>query len=74
MPFYIEKKNIFICDNCGRKAEFTLANNRNVRKYGWAISKDYRSCYCPNCKDLYTSVGCQGLPTYCRKAHTNESI
>lgn len=57
MPFYIKTRNVFICDNCGVGAEFILGHNRDVRKHGWAISKDYKKCYCPNCKHLYTSVG-----------------
>ena len=62
MPFYVKKTNFFKCDCCGKEAEFTLPNNRAVRKYGWAISKDYKNCYCPDCKDIYTSVGCFGTP------------
>ena len=62
MPFYIEKRNVFICDNCGIRAEFILGHNREVRKYGWAISKDYQKCYCPSCRDMFTSVGCYGSP------------
>ena len=67
MPFYIEKKNIFKCDSCGNEASFKLDNNRDVRKHGWAISKDYKKCYCPNCKHLYTNVGCLGEPQYFRR-------
>ena len=62
MPFYIEKTNVFKCDSCGTEAAFVLGSNREVRKYGWAISKDYRKCYCPSCKELYTNVGCLGVP------------
>ena len=62
MPFHIRKINFFKCDSCGKEAEFSLVNNREVRKYGWAISKDYKRCYCPACKDMYTSVGCFGTP------------
>ena len=74
MPFHIEKTNVFKCDNCGFTATFKLGNNREVRKHGWAISKDYRSCYCPGCKDLFTSVGCMGTPQYYRKSYTNKSV
>ena len=66
MPFYVEhtKTNVFICDHCGIKAEFQLEHNRDVRKHGWAISKDYSKCYCPNCKHIYTSVGCMGKASW----------
>lgn len=74
MPFYIEKLNIFKCDSCGFEAAFVLANNRDVRKRGWAISKDYKRCYCPECKDQFTSVGCLGTPQYYRKNYTNKSV
>ena len=57
MPFYIKTSNVFICDNCGAVSEYILGHNRDVRKHGWAISKDYKKCYCPNCKHLYTHVG-----------------
>lgn len=60
MPFYIKKINVFECDLCGLKAEFILARNSDVRKEGWAISKDYRKCYCPKCKPMVTSVGAFG--------------
>ena len=69
VPFYIEKTNVFKCDNCGYEARFKLGNNREVRKHGWAISKDYRKCYCPGCKDLFTSVGCQGRPQWYREKY-----
>lgn len=67
MPFYIKKTNVFKCDSCGFMAEFSLLENREVRKHGWAISKDYKKCYCPGCKDMFTSVGCLGTPATWRR-------
>ena len=67
MPFYIKKTNVFKCDSCGFTAEFSLSENREVRKHGWAISKDYKKCYCPGCKDMFTSVGCYGTPARWRQ-------
>ncbi len=41
----ISKK--YICDDCGRTAEFN--GYRRARAAGWAISKQYTKCYCPDC-------------------------
>lgn len=36
------------CDDCGAEAEFTSYKlARTVGK--WAVSKDYKNCYCPDC-------------------------
>lgn len=67
MGFYIKKVNVFTCDLCGVTAEFILSRNSDVRKEGWAISKDYKKCYCPNCKPKVTSVGAYGGVAYWRR-------
>ena len=37
----------YICCDCGREDVF--GGYRQARAAGWAISKDYKNCYCPNC-------------------------
>ena len=66
MPFYIIHYNTFICDNCKEKADFILGKAVEVRKHGWAISKDYRKCYCPKCAPAFKSKGCCGRTQYKR--------
>lgn len=39
--------NLYKCDDCGRQTEFT--SYIKARASGWAISKDYKKCYCPSC-------------------------
>lgn len=42
----IEK--VYTCDDCKRTA--TFSGYRTARKIGgWAVAKDYSSCYCPLC-------------------------
>lgn len=35
------------CDDCGADDAFT--SYVKARSAGWAISKDYKHCYCPKC-------------------------
>lgn len=35
----------YICDDCGRDSKFT--SYIKARAAGWAVSKDYKHCYCP---------------------------
>lgn len=37
----------YICDDCGTVG--TFQGYRQARAAGWAISKSYTKCYCPNC-------------------------
>ena len=37
----------YICDDCGREDAFS--SYVKARAAGWAVSKDYKACYCPNC-------------------------
>lgn len=57
MPFYISKVFMFTCDYCGTQSEFILGKIVDVRKNGWAVSKDYRKCYCPKCAPKFRNVG-----------------
>lgn len=51
MPFRIIKFYKFTCDKCGYTEGLNVKNGKRAREYGWAISKDYRKCYCPACAD-----------------------
>lgn len=41
------RARLYICDDCVREDEFT--SYVKARSADWAISKDYKKCYCPNC-------------------------
>ncbi len=41
----------YICADCGRETEFR--GYRQARAAGWAISKSYVKCYCPDCAPLH---------------------
>lgn len=44
----IQKEKEYKCDDCGRVA--TFSGYRTARTVGgWAVAKDYSSCYCPLC-------------------------
>lgn len=60
MGFSIETQKIFhfVCDYCGKKVDYlTLHTAKDARSYGWAISKDYKKCYCPQCAPKFRNVG-----------------
>lgn len=41
------KLKLYICDDCGRNAEFS--GYVKARAADWAVAKDYSKCYCPDC-------------------------
>lgn len=60
MGFSISTQKIFDfeCDHCKKKVSYmTLSVARDVRKMGWALSKDYKKCYCPTCAPKFRNVG-----------------
>ena len=58
MPFRIVKYARFMCDQCGKQEEIEFIVRVNeARKKGWAISKDYKKCYCPKCAPQRRNVG-----------------
>lgn len=42
---------LYKCDDCGRESEFT--SYVKARAAGWAVSKDYKCCYCPSCASAH---------------------
>ena len=60
MPFYRTTYTELICDKCGKQERLLIGNSKQARKYGWAISKDYKKCYCPDCADKMRSKGMKG--------------
>ena len=60
MGFSIETVKIYHyeCDHCKKKAHYRdFGQARDIRKYGWALSKDYKKCYCPECAPKFRNVG-----------------
>lgn len=41
------REKAYICDDCGKKSVF--ASYVKARKARWAISNDYKRCFCPLC-------------------------
>lgn len=41
------RAKIYECDDCHCKDEFS--SYIKARASGWAVTKDYLKCYCPNC-------------------------
>ncbi len=41
------RAKLYKCDDCGRENEFT--SYVKARSADWAVSKDYKRCYCPRC-------------------------
>lgn len=51
----------YVCDDCGTSAEFT--SYIKARGAGWAISRDYKTCYCPECAPPHRLGGANGKHT-----------
>ena len=49
----------YTCEEC--KNIIYQQNHTNVRKLGWAVAKDYKKCYCPNCAKKRRNVGRKGF-------------
>lgn len=45
----------YVCDNCGRKDEFS--SYIKARKADWAVAKNYLKCYCPQCAPKHRRGG-----------------
>ncbi len=43
----IKKEKEYKCDDCPNTA--TFSGYRKAREAGWAVAKDYSTCYCPLC-------------------------
>ena len=52
MPFHRITYTELTCDKCGKQERLIIGNSKQAREYGWAISKDYKKCYCPNCAKI----------------------
>ncbi len=59
MPFYPIKRYTFIFDDCGVSDYFR--SHKDARRHGWAVSKDYRKCYCPFCAAAHRNTGRNGV-------------
>ena len=43
----VMRPKTYTCADCGIKGEFITYVD--ARKADWALSKDYKTCYCPEC-------------------------
>lgn len=58
----------YICDDCHTLGKFK--SYKAARRAGWAIARDYKTCYCPNCAPMHRNVGCRGFDCeYAAKIH-----
>lgn len=48
----------YTCDDCHEKAVFR--SYKKARAANWAISKDYKNCYCPECAPAHRLGGANG--------------
>lgn len=48
----------YICDDCHKKAVFK--SYKKARATGWAISRDYKTCFCPECAPAHRLGGANG--------------
>lgn len=53
-----EDGRVYVCDECA--SEKTFKSIKKARSAGWAISRDYKRCYCPNCAPRHRHVGRSG--------------
>ncbi len=56
------RAKLYKCDDCGAQAEFT-SYNKARRQGGWAVSKDYKKCYCPKCAPTHRMGNAQNSNT-----------
>lgn len=48
----------YTCDDCGIKAVFK--SYKKARAAGWALSGNYKNCYCPECAPPHRLGGANG--------------
>ena len=60
MPFHRITYTELTCDKCGKNEKLFVKSGKGARAHGWAISKDYKKCYCPDCADKMRSKGMKG--------------
>ena len=52
------------CSDCKTKIKVDAPTKQSAidtaRVYKWAVSRDRKICYCPNCAPLHRNVGCYG--------------
>ena len=46
----------YICDACGGNMS-RFKSKKEAKAAGWAISADYKYCYCPECAPYHRHVG-----------------
>ena len=46
----------YICDDCKQTTK-KFTSHKAALAAGWAVSRDYTKCYCPNCAPLRRHVG-----------------
>ncbi len=48
-------ENIYICDDCHNQSVFK--SYKKARAASWALCKDYKTCYCPDCATAHRLGG-----------------
>lgn len=59
MPFNTVHYYFFECDDCKQTAKFF--STQYAREKKWAISKNYKKCYCNKCAPNHRNVGRNGV-------------
>ena len=59
------KATLYTCDDC--KTTGTFSSYLKARAAGWAISRNYQTCYCPECAPPHRLGGANGKTTKPRK-------
>ncbi|MDE6597974.1 MAG: hypothetical protein K2K60_04995 [Clostridia bacterium] len=49
----------YACDDCGETATFS-SKDKARKKGGWAVARDNKYCYCPECAPAHRLGGANG--------------
>lgn len=55
----IRGQRAYSCDDCKNHTEWYRSHKAAIAA-GWAISRDYKKCYCPTCAPFRRNVGHTG--------------
>ena len=53
----------YLCDDC-RKVLEVFKSHKAAIAAGWAVSRDYKNCYCPHCAPKHRHTGRGGAKSY----------
>lgn len=52
---YTDGRN-YLCDDCNKEL-VKFKSHKAAIAAGWAVSRDYQKCYCPNCAPKHRHTG-----------------